>query len=124
MSRLVGDLKERTLRFGVAALGAVAELPNDPRGWVIAKQLGKAATSIGANVWEADVALSDSDCAHDISSARKEASETRYWLELARRAGLFPKKTEATLAGEATELAKILGTIVRKTQERIRGSKG
>ena len=124
MSRLVGDLKERTLRFGVAVLGAITELPNDSRGWIIAKQLGKAATSIGANVWEADAALTDSDFAHKISIARKEAAETRYWLELTRRAELLPVKTQETLAGEATELVKILGTIVRKTQEHIRGSKG
>ena len=76
MGRLTGDLEERTLCFGVETLAALAKLPNEARGWIIAKQLGKAATSIGANVWEADAALTDSDFAHKISIARKEASET------------------------------------------------
>jgi four helix bundle protein len=116
-------LKERTLEFGSQVLAAVAKLPNEARGWIIAKQLGKAASSIGANVWEADAALTDSDFAHKISIARKEANETHYWLELARRTELMPEETYTTLLGEAVELASILGTIVRKTQEHIRSSK-
>jgi len=120
MGRLVGDLKERTMCFGTRALAAVAALPNEPRGWVMAKQLGKAATSIGANVWEADGALTDSDFAHKISIARKDASETQYWLELAGRTDLLPKETLSPLSTEAEELTRILATIVRKTQEYIR----
>ena len=123
MGRLVGDLKERTLRFGAQAMAAAAELPNEPRGWIVAKQLGRSACSIGANVWEADAALTDSDSAHKISIARKEASETQYWLELARRLELLPAETHRTLGHEAEELTKILSTIVRKTQEHIRHPK-
>ena len=123
MGRLTGDLKERTLYFGAEALTALAKLPNEARGWIIAKQFGKAATSIGANVWEADAALTDSDFAHKISIARKEASETQYWLELARRAELMPTDTYTTLIGEVTELTRILGAIVRKTQEHVHSSK-
>ncbi|MBU0717271.1 MAG: four helix bundle protein [Planctomycetes bacterium] len=119
MGRLTGDLKERTLQFGVDALAAVAELPNDARGWTVAKQLCRAASSIGANVWEADAAYSDADFAHKISIARKEANETQYWLSLAIRAELLPASTHAKLTNEAEELAKILGTIVRKTQEHL-----
>ena len=58
-----------------------------------------------------------------ISIARKEANETQYWLELARRVELMPAETYTALAEEAAELTKILGTIVRKTQEHIRASK-
>jgi four helix bundle protein len=122
MGRLTGDLKGRTLRFGVSALGAVSKFPNEVGGWIIAKQLGGAATSIGANVWEADAALTESDFAHKISIARKEANETEYWLELARNAELLPAETYTRLIGEAKELAKILATIVRKTQEHVRRS--
>ena len=120
MARLTGDLKERTLLFGTKALAVVAELPNETRGWIVGKQLGRAATSIGANVWEADAALTDADFAHKISIARKEAGETQYWLELAHRAELLGAESHAALAKEAEELVKILGTIVRKTQDHIR----
>ena len=88
MGRIAGDLKERTFRFGTAALAALADLPSQTQGWIVGKQLGRSATSIGANVWEADAAQTDSDFAHKISIARKEASETQYRLELSHRAGL------------------------------------
>ncbi len=120
MGRLLGDLKERTLCFGTEALAAMRELPNETRGWIVGKQFGRAATSVGANVWEADAALTDSDFAHKISIARKEAHECQYWLELTKRSQLLPANTYERLSKEAEELTRILGTVVRKTQEHIR----
>jgi four helix bundle protein len=124
MGRLTGDLKERTLGFGRLAMDALRELPNEPRGWIVAKQLGRAASSIGANVWEADAAISEADFAHKISIARKESSETRYWLELAKMCELLPLQTCETLTQKNDELLRILGTIVRKTQEHMKRKRG
>jgi four helix bundle protein len=115
--RIQGDLKERTLQFGIDVLNAVAKLPNDARGWTVAKQLSRSSTSIGANVWEADSAYTESDFAHRINIARKEANEVLYWLELSKRAGLLDSTLANILAAEVEELQRILGTIVRKTQE-------
>jgi len=120
MGRIAGDLKERTLRFATEAMEAIAYLPNETRGWIVGKQPGRAATSIGANVWEADAALTDADFAHKVSVARKEASETEYWLELAARCELLSAPLLKPLQAEADELSKILATIVRKTQAYIR----
>ena len=119
MARIAGDLKERTVTFGTNVLRAIRALPNDPTSWSISKQFIRAATSIGANVWEADVAHTDSDFAHKISIARKEASETLYWLELIRRTGLLSVEIHGPLSAEASELLKVLSTVVRKTQEHI-----
>ena len=118
MGRIVGDLKERTLRFGERVLAIVAALPNETRAWIVGKQLGRSGTSVGANVWEADVALTDSDFANKISIARKEASEAQYWLQLATRSRLITTEEFNELHHEAFELGSVLGTIVRKTQER------
>jgi four helix bundle protein len=49
---------------------------------IIRTQLAKAGTSIGANVEEADGALTKKDFVNKIAIARKEAKETRYWLRL------------------------------------------
>jgi len=120
MGRIVGDLKERTLRFGERVLAIVAALPNETRAWIVGKQLGRSGTSVGANVWEADVALTDSDSTNKISIARKEASEGQYWLQLATRSRLITTEVFNELHNEAFELGSVLGTIVRKTQERSR----
>jgi len=119
MSRLQGDLKERTLSFAARVLEAVGTMPNEPRGWVVGKQLARSGTSIGANVWEADHAHTDTDFAYKISLARKESSETQYWLTLARRAHLLRAEVADPLSAEAEELMRILAAMVIKTQRNL-----
>ncbi|MFH1108933.1 MAG: four helix bundle protein [Planctomycetota bacterium] len=119
MGRLTGDLKERTLRFGVEVLGMVGTFPQRTVGWVVGKQLARCATSIGANVWEANAAFSDPDFAHKISIAHKEGNETQYWLEISRRADLLDSAAYDRLHAEVEELICILATIVRKTRNHI-----
>ena len=51
------------------------------RKYVIARQLLKSGTSIGANVNEAQNAESKSDFIHKLKIAAKEADETKYWLK-------------------------------------------
>jgi len=123
MGGLVGDINNRTLTFGSAILKAITKLPPEPRGWVIAKQLDRAGTSIGANVWEADAALTDLDFANKISIARKEAHETEYWLALSELSKLLPSELLEGLQTEAVALSKILGSIVRKTQIHVKSKK-
>ena len=51
---------------------------------VIAKQMLRAGTSIGANIAESRYAQSKTDFASKLQIALKEAAETEYWLELLR----------------------------------------
>ena len=111
------DLKERTFNFGVRVLRFAARLPRTFIAIELTRQLVRAATSIGANVEEADGAESRRDTAHKMGIARKEARESRYWLKTMIAAEIVsePQRAEAeTLAQEASELVKILSTIIRK----------
>jgi four helix bundle protein len=123
VGRIVGDLKERTLNFGEAVLTVVAKFPQGTCGWTVGKQLGRCASSIGANVWEADAALTDAEFANKISIARKEANETEFWLELGRRTQLISTEAFNNLRIEASELCRILAAIVAKTQSYIKRGK-
>ena len=67
----------------------VNRLPRTVAGIEIGKQVVRSATSIGANVEEADAAESKRDFVHKMSIAHKEARETRYWLRIIRAAYLF-----------------------------------
>jgi four helix bundle protein len=120
MPRLTGDLKERTLAFGVRIMDVVRRLPHEQRGWIVGKQLGRAGTSVGANVWEADAAITDAEFTNKISIARKEACEVEYWLELGFHSAMLSHEDREALRQEAMELAKILGAIVRRTQEHMK----
>ena len=57
----------------------------DQKRFVIANQLLKSGTSIGANIKEAQSAESKADFIHKIKIAMKEADETEFWLFLKKR---------------------------------------
>jgi len=70
-----------TFKFSVAVIEYCAQLESD-RKYVVARQLLKSATSIGANAREAQNAESKADFIHKFKVAAKEADETEYWLQL------------------------------------------
>jgi four helix bundle protein len=78
--------------------------------------LFRSGTSIGANLCEANEALSDAEFVHRCSIARKEASETRYWLRLCRDKELIRSPLLEPALGEADELVRILVAIITRTQ--------
>jgi four helix bundle protein len=68
-----------------------SELLEEQRKYVIARQLLKSGTSIGANVREAQNAESKADFIHKLKIAAKEADETEYWLMLCEMSKNYPK---------------------------------
>lgn len=66
------------------------ELLEENRKYVISRQLLKSATSIGANVREAQNTESKDDFIHKIKIAAKEAEETEYWLLICKNSTSYP----------------------------------
>lgn len=79
---------------------------------VIAKQIIRSATSIGANIIEAQASSSKKDFTNFMSHSLKSANETRYWLGLLRDCGKARKEQSEILLKEAQELSKILGSTI------------
>ena len=80
---------------------------------VIAKQMLRAGTSIGANIAESRYAQSKPDFASKLQIALKEASETEYWLVLLRDAELVePSPAFDSICDDCTELIKLLTTVI------------
>lgn len=117
--RIQGDLLDRSLEFAVATTTVVGSMPDGTIGWTIGRQLLRASTSIGANLREADHALTDAEFINRCSIARKESSETQYWLELCQRTGILSETYVDPLRREADELMRILTTIVKRSQNRL-----
>ncbi|PSG90438.1 four helix bundle protein [Aurantibacter aestuarii] len=65
------------------------ELLESKRKFVIANQLLKSGTSIGANIHEAQNAESKADFIHKLKIAAKELEETKYWLLLCEKASSY-----------------------------------
>ena len=81
---------------------------------VIAKQMLRSGTSIGANIAESRYAQSKSDFTSKLQIALKEAAETQYWLELLRDAELVDHDAAfASLCDDCTELIKLLTASVK-----------
>ncbi len=95
---------------------AYCEILEENKKYVIARQLLKSGTSIGANIREAQNAESKADFIHKMKIAAKEADETEYWLQLCKEAKKYPfePSLEVKLLSILKLLGKILGTLKRK----------
>jgi four helix bundle protein len=116
MSKKTYDLEERTYKFAKELIDFTYELSRTIPNIEIIKQVVRSAGSIGANYIEANEALSKKDFAMRIKICRKETKETIYWLKLIqiKENDIEPKRT--ALINEASELMKIFGAIVIKTE--------
>lgn len=84
---------------------------------VIAKQMLRSGTSIGANIAESRYAQSKSDFVSKLQVALKEAAETQYWLELLHDAELVKSdKAFSLLRDDCTELIELLTSSVKTTK--------
>lgn len=111
------DLEDRTLKFAKRVRDFVYKLPKILGNYEDISQLIRSSGSIGANYIEANDALSKKDFYHRVKISRKEAKETRYWLNLVRtgESEEFIKEKD-NLIQEVTELMNIFGAIIRKAQ--------
>src|SRR3990170_1317917 len=103
------QLKYRAYRFSIRVIKFIGNLPNQRTYWIISDQLLRSATSIGANIIEAQSASSKRDFIKFYEIALKSANETKYWLGLLRDATESDKETVNALLDEAKELANLLG---------------
>ncbi|NMB92439.1 MAG: four helix bundle protein [Parcubacteria group bacterium] len=76
------NLEKRTKLFGIEVIRFVNSISKNNINAIIINQLVRSATSIGANYCEANGASSKRDFKNKIYICKKEARETKYWLEL------------------------------------------
>jgi four helix bundle protein len=91
-------------------------ITDDRKEFVLSKQLLKSGTSIGANVSEANGAISKADFSSKISIAYKECLETKYWIKLLKDTGYIDGAIYQELHKAADELARILFSILKTTR--------
>jgi len=108
------DLEERTMLFAKNVNAFIRQLPKDISIIENGKQLIRSAGSVAANYIEANEALSKKDFIMRIKICRKEAKESRLWLNLIQPPAQA-NQTRDKLIDEATQLMKIFGAILAKT---------
>ena len=109
------DFEERALLFAKTVIGLLNKLPKTAANIETARQLITSSGAVGANYIEANDSLGKKDLLMRLRIARKEAKESRYWLELL-ECPESSSKDLADLANEATELLKILSAMIQKSE--------
>lgn len=110
-------LEARTTKLAIDVFQMLRGLPCDVSVKVIAYQLGKSASSIGANYHEANRSESRDDFIHKIAIALKEANESVYWFKVLK--GLFGNQLHMDiLAKEVSEIRNILQSILHSARSR------
>jgi four helix bundle protein len=116
------ELQQRTKDFALRVLKLIEHLPNTIGGRVLANQLARSATSVGANYRAACRARSRAEFASKLGTVAEEADESLYWLELIQVGDFVPEKRIASLVSEADELTAIF-TSGRRSASRPQPSK-
>jgi len=118
-TKFKSDLKGRCYRFSLDLIDFIDTLPNQRSCWIIADQLLRSGTSIGANLVEATAASSRLEFKKYHEIALKSANETKYWLGLLRDSGKADKDKVNQLLKEVTEIANMIAAGVL----RLKGKK-
>ncbi len=107
------DLKYRAYVYALSIIKFIDTLDKkDFTVQIIARQLLKSATSIGANIIEAQAGSTKRDFTNFFSYALKSANESKFWLGLSRDSGKTNKDQANALLQETTEIANILGSSI------------
>jgi len=111
------DLEERTLSFAKEVRFFINKIAKTIGNIEDSKQLTRSSGSVGANYIEANESISKKDFSFRIKICRKEAKESRYWLQLINIGqNILLEKERQILIKESTELMMIFGSIVRKSE--------
>ena len=100
-------LSVQSMDFSVAIIGLVKEL-KEKRESIIANQIGRSGTSIGANIREAQYAHGKADFIAKLQIALKEANETGYWLELLYKTNYITEENYKRLDSACTSIRVML----------------
>ena len=114
------DIRERVYQYALRAVRLYQYLQKqrDSAGWILGKQYLRAATSIGANIEEAQASESRADFVHKVGIAQKEARECLFWLRLLTGSHIMSNSRLSPLTKETKELIAVITAIVVNTKSR------
>lgn len=104
------EFKIRIYHWTLKLIKAIDGLSKDNSSQIMAKQVLRSGTSMGANYIEAQAASSRKDFTNFLHHALKSANESKFWIGLLRDSGKLNKKEADDLLKELIEIANILGS--------------
>ena len=114
------EFRRRTFLFGIRCIRLAESLPKSLASQILAKQLIRCATSVGANYRSAVRGRSRGDFVSRMGIVEEECDEALYWIEAIIELGLIPASRTSELQGEANE---ILAVVVSSIKTACKNSK-
>ena len=118
MSDFCKLLEEKCMNFSIHIIGLCKFLNEEKHEYRIADQMFRSGTSIGANVAEAQCAISKSDFIAKLYISLKEANETLYWLRLLQRTQFINNRQFESVNNDCEELKRMLVSITKKMTDK------
>ena len=101
-------LREKAKSFAKNIVFLCREIKSNHKEAILVNQLLRSATSIGANLHEAQYAQSTNDFISKFEIAQKECYESEYWLELLYEIGCIESETYKKMRNECGSIRRML----------------
>lgn len=112
-------IETKSFDFAVRIVNLYKYLTKEKNEYILAKQLLRSGTSIGANVTEAQNAQSKADFLSKINIALKEATETKYWISLLYKTDYIISSQFDSITTDLKELICLLTAICKTTKNKM-----
>jgi four helix bundle protein len=111
--------KEKSKKFVILIIGIYQSLCKEKKEFVLSKQLLRSGTSIGANLTEAECAISKKDFLAKVYISFKECAETKYWLELLHETEYLDSEIFETAMTKCKELLRMLSSTTKTLKQQL-----
>ena len=111
--------REKSKAFAVRTIRLYQYLCEEKKEFVLSKQILRSGTSIGANLAEAETAISRRDFLAKLYIALKECGETLYWLDLLKETDYLTQEQYDSLCRDGEELRKMLSSSTKTLNESL-----
>jgi len=108
---------EKSRKFAIRIYNLYKYLCGEKKEYVLAKQLLRSGTSIGANLTEAQYAISKKEFLVKATISLKECAETEYWLDLLKETSILSQKEYDNIIKDCKEILRLLIAIVKTTKQ-------
>ena len=102
---LIVDLSKQ---FAIDTINLCTEIQNNLKNYVLANQLLRSGTSVGANIHEANYASSRADFINKLQIALKECYESEYWLDIFKETNIITKEKYESMFLQCSKIRKLL----------------
>jgi four helix bundle protein len=114
---------EKSKKFAIRVYALYKHLCDNKKEYVLAKQLLRSATSIGANLSEARYAFSKKEFLVKVTISLKECAETEYWLDILKQTNLLTPDEYTHIIADCHDLLHLLTATVKTTKQNLKNEK-